>query len=204
MSMVNIRRGDTLGRLVARYNRENGTSLTVGQVAQANGIRDPNKIRAGTQLIFPDAFEQQAPRNQVIRNAQNENLVRNGVSENVEVRDPQGGIVLPEAVREPFTRLATQRPQVAEKALEQMGTVTGRTDAERVANMGPELRSFYDSLLRTNRPAAQALLGMLQQRQPQPNNTPQLNPLLDSPLPPTTVDPTNQELLRQQRLQILA
>lgn len=85
MSMVSIRRGDTLGKLVSQYNRRNGTNLTVAQVAQANGIRDPNKIQAGTKLIFPDAFERNA-RQQVIRNGQGDRMVRNGVNESVTIR----------------------------------------------------------------------------------------------------------------------
>ena len=84
MSMIQIQRGDTLSKLVSKYNRENGTQLTVAQVAQANGLRDANKIQAGRQLIFPDKFEQTAPQ-QVIRNGQGDRMVRNGVNETVNV-----------------------------------------------------------------------------------------------------------------------
>ncbi len=47
MSSYTIKSGDTLSRIAARYN------TTVSALAQANGIRDPNRIIAGKSLSIP-------------------------------------------------------------------------------------------------------------------------------------------------------
>ena len=82
MTLKTIQRGDTLTKLVNAYNREHGAKLTVDQVAKANGLKDANKIQAGRQLLFPDAFEKSA-KQEVIRNGDGKSMVRNGVNETV-------------------------------------------------------------------------------------------------------------------------
>ncbi len=55
---ITIARGDTLSQLVSNYNKQNGTRLTVAEVARANQLKSPDLIIAGKTLVFPDAFEQ--------------------------------------------------------------------------------------------------------------------------------------------------
>jgi len=50
MSSIVVRSGDTLSRIA----RDHGT--TVEELARANGLEDPNRIRAGQVLELPDAF----------------------------------------------------------------------------------------------------------------------------------------------------
>jgi LysM repeat protein len=57
-----IQHGDTLSALAKRY----GTS--VAALAQANGIKDPNKIYAGARLIIPDKFQSKADQSNADRN----------------------------------------------------------------------------------------------------------------------------------------
>ena len=57
---IQIKKGDTLSKLVANYNKAHGTKLTVAQVAEANKLKDPNKIIAGKSLSF-DSFEAKKP-----------------------------------------------------------------------------------------------------------------------------------------------
>ena len=50
MSVHTVRRGDTLSALAKQYN------TTVDKLAQANNIRDPNRIAVGQKLKLPDSF----------------------------------------------------------------------------------------------------------------------------------------------------
>jgi LysM repeat protein len=88
MSMTSIKQGQTLSGLVHQYNKQHGSKFTVADIAKANGIKDPNRIQAGTKLIFPDKFEANA-KQQVIRNADGQKMVRNGVKESVTVTMPK-------------------------------------------------------------------------------------------------------------------
>ena len=47
-----IESGDTLAKITNEYNEKNGTNYSYDDVAKANGIDDPNKIYAGSQLSF--------------------------------------------------------------------------------------------------------------------------------------------------------
>ena len=47
-----VQSGDTLGTLVYNYNQANGTNLTVSEVAESNGIEDPNLIYVGQTINF--------------------------------------------------------------------------------------------------------------------------------------------------------
>ena len=47
-----VQSGDTLGTLVYNYNQANGTNLTVQDVAESNGIEDPNLIYVGQTINF--------------------------------------------------------------------------------------------------------------------------------------------------------
>jgi putative chitinase len=52
MSQVySVRSGDTLSALAQRFN------TSVGKLAQANGISNPNKIQVGQRLSIPDGFD---------------------------------------------------------------------------------------------------------------------------------------------------
>lgn len=42
--------GDTLSEIVYNYNKENGTKLTVNEVAKNSGISDPDKIYPGQEI----------------------------------------------------------------------------------------------------------------------------------------------------------
>jgi murein DD-endopeptidase MepM/ murein hydrolase activator NlpD len=52
---LTIKRNDTLSSLGRKYN------VTPERIAQANGIKDPNKIMAGAKLVIPDGFDRPAP-----------------------------------------------------------------------------------------------------------------------------------------------
>ena len=47
-----IQYGDTMSQIVADYNKNNGSNLSVDDVAQANNIADVDKIYAGDKLNF--------------------------------------------------------------------------------------------------------------------------------------------------------
>ena len=44
--------GDTLGEIVANYNKQNGTSLNYRDVAAWSGIKNPNVIKIGQKIYF--------------------------------------------------------------------------------------------------------------------------------------------------------
>ncbi len=218
MSMIQIQRGDTLGKLVAKYNREHGTKLTVAQVAQANGLRDANKIQAGRQLIFPDQFEQQAPQ-QVIRNGQGDKMVRNGVKETTTVdSSPRMELPVQDALNAYIEGPGKGDWSIAKKVEQELGKVSGTTDEQLLASAGPTLRPFYDALRAKEPKLADSLLQTMREtaaynrKQPELLTTEssalmtqlQLRPLLPLPEAPKTVDAQSQEQLRQQRLRILA
>jgi RHS repeat-associated protein len=48
-----IEKGDNLTQIAKQINEEFGTNLSVTEIAKANGIKDPNKIRAGDKIILP-------------------------------------------------------------------------------------------------------------------------------------------------------
>ncbi|MFT3712233.1 MAG: hypothetical protein QM817_31700 [Archangium sp.] len=85
MTIRTIQNGTTLGKMVAAHNREFKTTLTVDQVAKANGLQNVDKIQAGGKLLFPDKFETNAPTS-VIKNAEGGKTQRNGVKEQVDVK----------------------------------------------------------------------------------------------------------------------
>ncbi|QTQ16354.1 RHS repeat-associated core domain-containing protein [Treponema parvum] len=47
-----IESGDTLSKITNEYNEKNGTNYSYDDIANANGIDDPNKIYAGDKLDF--------------------------------------------------------------------------------------------------------------------------------------------------------
>lgn len=57
MSSYTIRSGDTLGSIAARYH------TSVGAIAQANGIANPNVIYAGRTITVPDGYSAPAQNN---------------------------------------------------------------------------------------------------------------------------------------------
>jgi hypothetical protein len=85
MTTRTIQNGSTLAKMVAAYNREFKTQLTVAEVAKANGIKNADKIQAGGTLLFPDKFETNAPTS-VMKNAEGGKTLRNGVKETVDVK----------------------------------------------------------------------------------------------------------------------
>jgi hypothetical protein len=91
MTLKTIQRGNTLGQMVAAYNREFNAKLSVAEVAKANGLKDANKIQAGGTLIFPDKFETNAP-TKVIRNAEGGKTLRSGQSEKVDVTSSSSSV----------------------------------------------------------------------------------------------------------------
>ncbi|MBP5358350.1 MAG: LysM peptidoglycan-binding domain-containing protein [Treponema sp.] len=54
---VTVERGDTLSELTARLNEQNGTDYTYQEIAQMNGITDPNTIYVGQTIVFPGASQ---------------------------------------------------------------------------------------------------------------------------------------------------
>ena len=48
-----VRSGDTLGNMTWQYNKENGTNYTAAEVAEFNGIANPNLIYPGQTINFP-------------------------------------------------------------------------------------------------------------------------------------------------------
>lgn len=54
-SSYRIQSGDTLSGIVNDYNAQNGTNYTVDEIAQQNGITDPNKIYVGQSVNFGTA-----------------------------------------------------------------------------------------------------------------------------------------------------
>ena len=48
-----VRSGDTLGDMTWQYNKENGTNYTAAEVAEFNGIANPNLIYPGQTINFP-------------------------------------------------------------------------------------------------------------------------------------------------------
>lgn len=61
-----LKRGETLSGISKQYAKENGLTLkaAVQAVAKANGIADPDRVRAGQQIRFPgaaDTFETTPP-----------------------------------------------------------------------------------------------------------------------------------------------
>ena len=48
--IVTVRAGETLGQLV---ERELGTVSRMNEVIELNGIDDPDRVQAGTELLFP-------------------------------------------------------------------------------------------------------------------------------------------------------
>ena len=54
-----VQSGDTLGTLVYNYNQANGTNLTVSEVAESNGIEDPNLIYVGQTINFGNSGEEE-------------------------------------------------------------------------------------------------------------------------------------------------
>ncbi|MBL8950271.1 MAG: LysM peptidoglycan-binding domain-containing protein [Myxococcaceae bacterium] len=203
MSMVQIQRGDTLGKLVAKYNRENGTSLTVAQVAQANGLRDANKIQAGRQLIFPDKFEQDA-KQQVIRNGQGDRMVRNGVKEKVEV---DSSVRMDVPVQAELFTYTKENPATTRAIQAELQQVNGKTDAELIASAPKGLRAFYDELRAKKPELADSLLKTMREvaaaKNPVPITTETTTIQTNVQEQKLETIPT-QNLLRQQRLDILA
>lgn len=59
-STYTIRKGDTLSALAKKFH------TSVDALAQANGINDPNKIRAGATLVVPDKFVARADRSHAV------------------------------------------------------------------------------------------------------------------------------------------
>jgi LysM repeat protein len=49
-----VQAGNTLGQIVADYNKKNGTALKWQDVAKWNGIADPSKMRIGHVINFAD------------------------------------------------------------------------------------------------------------------------------------------------------
>ena len=49
-----VKSGDTLGKIVANYNRQNGTNLNYKDVATWSGIKNPNVIKIGQKIYFED------------------------------------------------------------------------------------------------------------------------------------------------------
>ncbi len=49
-----IEKGDTLSSITPQINKQYGTNLSVKQIAQANNIKDPNKIKTGDYLALPN------------------------------------------------------------------------------------------------------------------------------------------------------
>ena len=49
-----VQAGNTLGQIVADYNKKNGTSLKWQDVAKWSGIADPSKMKIGHVINFAD------------------------------------------------------------------------------------------------------------------------------------------------------
>ena len=49
-----VQSGDTLSQITANYNKEHGTNYTYQQVAEKNGISNPDVIHPGQQISFGD------------------------------------------------------------------------------------------------------------------------------------------------------
>ena len=47
-----VKKGDTLGQIVADYNKDHGTDLTVADVAKMSGIENPDLIYPGQKISF--------------------------------------------------------------------------------------------------------------------------------------------------------
>ena len=47
-----VKKGDTLSQIVADYNKEHGTDLTVADVAKMSGISNPDLIYPGQKINF--------------------------------------------------------------------------------------------------------------------------------------------------------
>ena len=60
-STVTVNKNDTLGQLVSDYNNEHGTNFTVGQIAELNGISNPDVIHPGQEISFSFNTPQSAP-----------------------------------------------------------------------------------------------------------------------------------------------
>jgi hypothetical protein len=58
MAIQNVAQSANLSALVSDYNTRNGTQLTVGQVASANGLSPTAVVKAGSAVTFPDVFVQ--------------------------------------------------------------------------------------------------------------------------------------------------
>src|SRR5262249_48553603 len=53
-TVVSVNAGDTLSDIVDAYNAENGTNYTWQDIAEFNGIADPNLIFERQEIVFPD------------------------------------------------------------------------------------------------------------------------------------------------------
>ncbi len=60
-STVTVNKNDTLGKVVSDYNNEHGTNFTVGQIAELNGISNPDVIHPGQEISFSFNTPQSAP-----------------------------------------------------------------------------------------------------------------------------------------------
>ena len=58
---VTVSQNDTLGKVVSDYNNEHGTNFTVGQIAELNGISNPDVIHPGQEISFSFNTPQSAP-----------------------------------------------------------------------------------------------------------------------------------------------
>ena len=47
-----VQRNDTLSEVTKEFNDKNGTNVDYNDVAAANGIKDPDKIKPGQKLDF--------------------------------------------------------------------------------------------------------------------------------------------------------
>ncbi|MBP5176518.1 MAG: LysM peptidoglycan-binding domain-containing protein, partial [Treponema sp.] len=51
-SSVTVQSGNTMSQIVSDYNKANGTNYTVNEIAEKNGISNPNVIHPGQQINF--------------------------------------------------------------------------------------------------------------------------------------------------------
>ena len=75
-----VQSGDTLSQITANYNKEHGTNYTYQQVAEKNGISNPDVIHPGQQISFGDTSQPESQPAQQHRSSQNNSSGSHGSS----------------------------------------------------------------------------------------------------------------------------
>ena len=76
-----VQSGDTLSQITANYNKEHGTNYTYQQVAEKNGISNPDVIHPGQQISFGDNSMPESQPAQQHTSSQNNSSGSHGSSE---------------------------------------------------------------------------------------------------------------------------